>query len=79
MILIPASDGPSVDTALDLGEELLDLCEELPERADDFRASVEEKAHSILDAIEQFDRCSKAQYQALQNMLSGVKKWLERE
>jgi hypothetical protein len=76
----PGGRHPEYDweEALDLGHSILDDLEELPERAEDFAASVEEKVRDILATIELGQHCTPGQWQALENLAAGVRRWLER-
>ena len=69
-------DARDLERAEDLIEEIDQLLEELPERADDFRQSVSEKTHDISVHMDKYGRVSKKQLNALENMLYGVQKWI---
>jgi len=61
--------------AVEFGKELLELLRELPEAADDFAVSVEEKALSIMEWVEENKHVTEGQIMALENMMKGVLKW----
>ena len=65
-----------VEDTIAIADEIADLVLDLPERAADFAESVDEKARSIKQTIESQRRVTPAQRQALENMLSGVKRWI---
>ncbi len=65
--------------ALDLCEEILGKLDDLPDEAEEFASSVGEKTESIQNYIERYGRVSPKQKTALENMLEGVDRWLERE
>lgn len=52
---------------------------DLPERAESFGISVEEKAESIADWIEKNDRVTEKQLSALKNMVDGIDRWICRD
>lgn len=61
---------------VELCEEILDSIGDLPERAEDFASSVSEKVESIQEWIEENDHVTEAQMDALENMKSGVERWM---
>jgi hypothetical protein len=63
------------EEALELCKELLAELADLPERAEDFVASVEEKVLSIMGWIEENEHVTPKQIKALENMLAGTTKW----
>lgn len=69
-----------VEEALELGQEILDMIEEMDDdtkdRGCDFFVSVEEKVTDMLNTIEENDRCSDGQMTALENMRDGVARWI---
>lgn len=71
-----------VNEALELGQKILDMIEddvseEAIENADpDFFSNVEEKTKGIMQTIEERQRVSDGQANALQNMHDGVAKWI---
>lgn len=71
------TDGEARD-ALDIADEILENIDQLPSRAEGFAESVEEKAQGIRDDIEKRNRVTGSQLTALENMLEGVRSWLER-
>ena len=62
--------------ALGLCTEILDLLPELPERAESFSASVEEKVLSMKERIEETKTVSPKMLSALENMKAGAEKWM---
>lgn len=58
-------------------DRILDLCEELPSRAEDFGLSIIDKVESIRDWIAANKHVTDAQQQALDNMEAGVRRWLD--
>ena len=58
--------------------ELIDLCDEVPERGEEFASSVQEKAESIAATIEAREHVTERQTQAIDNMMAGVERWLDR-
>ncbi len=57
-------------------DKVLELCEELPERAETFREGVEEKLNGMRDWIEENKHCTDPQATAIENIGDGVRKWL---
>lgn len=62
--------------ALELCKELIAELADLPERAEDFVESVEEKVLSIQEWIEENEHVTPKQLEALRNMRTGVHRWL---
>jgi len=71
----PPAD-PECDRAREIGEELLELLDDLPDAAADFVDSVRECAEGILETIADTGDVSERQFAALQNMLDGAKRWM---
>jgi hypothetical protein len=63
--------------ALELCSEILGLLDDLPDRAEDFAASVEEKVQSMQEWIEEHGDCTANMGTALENMHAGVLRWLD--
>lgn len=63
------------DEALELGQEILDALEYLPEAAEDFASSVRDKVEGIMAWIEEKQHVTENQVSALNNMMAGVEKW----
>lgn len=61
---------------LDLCKSLLEKVDELPERAEEFADSVRDKTENIQQWMEENDHATDAQITALENMESGVDRWL---
>lgn len=66
---------------LDILEEMEDLALELDDNfeANEYVESVMEKAKSICESVERFDRESDGQISAMQNMRDGMLRWLKRD
>ncbi len=58
-----------------LCDEILELIPDLPEKAEEFGASVEEKTLNIKEWIETNNMVTPAQIKALKNMMKGLSKW----
>jgi len=71
-----ASEPESLQETLDLCDTIIGKCEEVPENGEDFAQSVEEKTRDIKATIESSRRVMDGQKTALDNMLSGVERWL---
>lgn len=69
-------DDIDVEETVAIADEILERVPELPERAADFAESVDEKAASIKQTIQNSNHVTPAQRRALENMLSGVKRWI---
>lgn len=74
----PPARRPDWERSLEQCEAILEAIDDLPERAADFAASVQEKVESISDWIEGHETVTSAQAAALDNMERGVHAWLER-
>jgi methyl-accepting chemotaxis protein len=70
---------PSQDVkdALDLCLTIQEMAEEVPERGQDFANSVSSKAADIASTIEERDCVTEAQMSALENMYSGLERWVQ--
>lgn len=64
------------EAAIEQCDRIFDKCEEVPERGEDFAYSVMEKVESIRESIEKSERVTQGQLTALENMESGVDRWL---
>ncbi len=73
-----AVNSERVQEALDLVDSIVSGCDDIPEEGADFASSVAERASSIGETIEQRQHVTDKQFSALENMLSGVERWLER-
>jgi hypothetical protein len=71
-------DGQDPAEAIETCNRILSKCDDVPERGEDFAESVREKAESIREWIEENDKVTEAQCAALENMESGLDRWLER-
>lgn len=70
-----------ITAALTLVDQITSMAEdlELPEEAEDFAASVKEKALSIAKTIEERQCLSDKQLTTLENMRNGLRKWLRED
>lgn len=70
------ADG-DVDEAIEMVNEIQSLAEssDLPSAGEEFAASVSEKAGSIGETIEESGYVTENQERALENMLSGLRRW----
>lgn len=71
-------DGPEADVeeAYQLVTEIESIAEEVPERGEAFAQSVLEKAQSIRQTIEESEKVTEPQRKALENMKTGLEKWV---
>ena len=63
------------EDALNLVEKIEEEAECVPERGEDFAASVLDKAKAIGATIDEREHVTEAQMDALKNMLSGLERW----
>lgn len=56
-------------------QEVLSDLDELPERAEDFAESVREKIEDMRSWVEERERVTQRQEDALANMAEGVRRW----
>ena len=63
---------------IDRCNEGIKMADEVPERGEDFAASVAEKLQSISETIESRDYVTEAQDVAIENMIAGLEKWIHR-
>jgi hypothetical protein len=61
--------------AIEYSKEILEILEELPEAADEFRVGVEERVLDMMKWIEENKHVTESQIVALENMMGGAKKW----
>lgn len=66
----------NAEAAIAQGENIIGMCEEVPERGEDFAMSVSEKVSDIIASIEDRGYVTEGQQDALDNMEEGVAKWL---
>ena len=59
-------------------ERIIEKCDEMPSRAEDFTESVREKVQGIWGTIEVSEEVTENQQNALDNMEAGLDKWLDR-
>jgi hypothetical protein len=62
---------------LELCDEILELVDDLPEKAEEFADSVRNLVLSMRGSIEQWGRATVGQKTALENVKRGVENWLE--
>lgn len=65
------------ENALGKGNELLELIEHLPEEAESFARGVTESVKGIMRTIEEREHVTDRQSTALDNMRSGVERWIK--
>lgn len=66
-----------IEDAKVLADLILSKVNDLPEAAEEFAASIEEKTSGILEWIEENDHVTDAQIDALDSMAAGVERWEE--
>ena len=64
------------EVAIELCDTILSLCEQLPEKAEEFKEGVTQRTQNLRDWIEENERCTGPQARALQNIEEGVRAWL---
>ena len=57
---------------------LMDMCNEVPERGEEYASSVHEKAGSISATIEDNQHVTEKQMEAIDNMMAGVQRCIDR-
>lgn len=62
--------------AVELAESILDRIDDLPEQAEDFGISVEEKTRDLLAWVKKHRECTPKIAEALENMSRGVDRWI---
>jgi len=62
---------------LSLANETLSRLDELPDEAADFADGVREKLEGMVKFMEQRDVCTEKMAAAIENMASGVDRWLD--
>ncbi len=67
-----------VEEALELVDSIVDGCGQIPERGQEYAESVSERATDIGRTIEERQFVTDKQMSALENMLAGVNRWIER-
>lgn len=63
------------EAALELVDQIEDAAMDVPERGEDFAASVVDTATSIGNTIEENEHVTDKQMDALENILSGLERW----
>lgn len=66
----------AAEEAIEQCDNILELIEELPDRAEDFGDSIRTKVESMREWIVEHDHVTEAQQQSLDNMENGVLRWL---
>lgn len=64
------------EEAIVLCNEILDLLEDMPEAAEEFKDSVEQKVLDMHDWIDKHNHVTDKQMAALENMKGAVEKWI---
>lgn len=62
--------------AIESLEEIIEMCEDIPENGEEFAESVADNCRSMIEAIQNFNRVTKFQWNAIENWRSGVERWL---
>lgn len=76
-VTIPLADSNSkYREAIDLCDEIESLAEDVPERGEDFASSVCDQAGGIRETVERLGAATDAQVTALENMKSGLSRWI---
>lgn len=70
-------DEPADLEELEQCDRILALCDDVPERGEEFAESVRGKVESIRDWIEEHGEATEAQQQALDNMEEAVGRWIK--
>ena len=65
-----------VQNAIEQCERILEMCDEVPDRGEEFADGVRERTQSIFEWIEENRHVTDAQITALENMESGVSRWI---
>lgn len=73
-----STEDPEVTEALEQCERIFEKCEEMPDRGYEFADSVREKVESMESTIEKSGYVTPGQKEALDNMESGLDRWLDR-
>lgn len=66
-----------VEKFVEMCRGVLDLCEELPERAEDFRGSVEEKVQDMMNWAEENEHVTDKMVRAVENTEAAIGRWLD--
>lgn len=66
-----------VNEALQQGEGILAMCDDVPERGEEFAMSVAEGVREVMETIMQRGRVTAEQQRALDNWESGVSAWIK--
>lgn len=69
---------PSYEEAMELCDQIEEMADEMPSRAEEFTSSVCEKSADIRASVEERGRATPGQILALENMVSGMSRWLDR-
>jgi hypothetical protein len=68
-----------VEEALERLAEIVDLCEQVPDRGAEFAESVAGGARSMAETIDRTQKVTEEQNRAIQNWDAGVRAWLKDE
>ena len=71
-----AREKPEWRKRLDQCDEIMDLLDELPERAEDFAAGAGETVHDIAEWIQEHQEVTPKQAAALDNIQAGAERWI---
>lgn len=64
------------EEAAELCDEILEKLHELPDRAEEFKESVEGKVESMKEWILEHEKVTDKQADSLENMMAGAERWL---
>jgi len=73
----PLALAPDVGKTIEQAEKIIELTEDLPDKAMEFGESVADRCQGIAGTLEVSNRVTKAQQEALDNMEAAVRKWLD--
>lgn len=73
---LKAENTPEVAEALKQCDRICEMCEEVPERGEEFAMSVSDGVAEVAETIEAQQRVTADQQRALDNWESGVSRWL---
>jgi len=77
-LIVPGSDIGDIDDAMLLVELILELADNIPEAGEDFAMGVCDTTQNIAKTIEEKGFVTEKQMEALENMQTGLLKWVER-
>lgn len=76
MTIVSIEPDESLEEARELALNIYESCHELPLRAEAFEDSVLNNTEEIMTMVEKRELATDKQLAALENMKSGIKKWL---